>query len=219
MGQAVKGIITIEGLEIPITNPDKPLWPEAGITKALYLRKLAVLAPFLLKYSHNRLLTVIRWPHGIHGDFFYQKNAPQPRPDYIETFLHDGIEYMVLGTLPQLLWLGNQAALEFHPSLHQAGSTLPCEWMIDLDPSREVEPRIMEAASIVGEVLASLGLESVPKTSGATGVQIIVPIRTGITFDELRSIGLLVGQFVTEKHPHLFTLERLKKGSGKCYLF
>lgn len=126
---------------------------------------------------------------------------------------------MVLGTLPQLLWLGNQAALEFHPSLHQAGSTLPCEWMIDLDPSREVEPRIMEAASIVGEVLASLGLESVPKTSGATGVQIIVPIRTGITFDELRSIGLLVGQFVTEKHPHLFTLERLKKDRGNAIYF
>lgn len=78
MGQAVKGIITIEGLEIPITNPDKPLWPEAGITKALYLRKLAVLAPFLLKYSHNRLLTVIRWPHGIHGDFFTRKMPRSP---------------------------------------------------------------------------------------------------------------------------------------------
>lgn len=77
----------------------------------------------------------------------------------------------------------------------------------------------MEAASIVGEVLASLGLDSVPKTSGATGVQIIVPIRTGITFDELRSIGLLVGQFVTEKHPHLFTLERLKKDRGTAIYF
>jgi bifunctional non-homologous end joining protein LigD len=110
MGQAVKGTITIEGREIPITNPDKPLWPEAGITKALYLRKLAVLAPFLLKYCHNRLLTVIRWPHGIHGEFFYQKNAPQPRPDYIETALHGGIEYILLGKLPQLLWLGNQAS-------------------------------------------------------------------------------------------------------------
>ncbi|ADO55221.1 DNA polymerase [Paenibacillus jamilae] len=219
MGRAVKGTITIEGHEIAITNPDKPLWPEAGVTKALYLRKLAVLAPFLLKYCHQRLLTVIRWPHGIHGDFFYQKNAPHPRPDYIETALHDGIEYIVLGKLPQLLWLGNQAALEFHPSLHLAGSQLPCEWMIDLDPSREVEPRIMEAASIVGEVLASLGLDSVPKTSGATGVQIIVPIRPGITFDELRSIGLLVGQFVTEKHPHLFTLERLKKDRGTAIYF
>lgn len=73
MGQAVKGTITIEGHEIPITNPDKPLWPEAGVTKALYLRKLAVLAPFLLKYCHHRLLTVIRWPHGIHGDFFIRK--------------------------------------------------------------------------------------------------------------------------------------------------
>lgn len=73
MGRAVKGTITIEGHEIAITNPDKPLWPEAGVTKALYLRKLAVLAPYLLKYCHQRLLTVIRWPHGIHGDFFIRK--------------------------------------------------------------------------------------------------------------------------------------------------
>ncbi len=78
MGQAVKGIITIEGLEIPITNPDKPLWPEAGITKALYLRKLAVLAPFLLKYSHNRLLTVIRYRTAFTGIFLPEKCPAAP---------------------------------------------------------------------------------------------------------------------------------------------
>ncbi|MFB5763491.1 non-homologous end-joining DNA ligase [Paenibacillus medicaginis] len=219
MARTVKGSIMIEGREITITNPDKPLWPEAGITKAIYLTRLAVLAPYLLPYCRGRLLTVIRWPHGIHGDFFYQKNVPEPRPDFVKSYVHQGIDYMVLNELPQLLWLGNQAALEFHPSLHKAGSPLPCEWMIDLDPSVEEEPRIMEAASIVGEVLASLGLQSIPKTSGATGVQIIVPVTEGITFDELRSVGHFVGKYVTEKHPSLFTLERLKKDRGTCIYF
>lgn len=77
----------------------------------------------------------------------------------------------------------------------------------------------MEATAIVGEVLKSLGLSSVPKTSGATGVQIIVPIKQGVTFDELRKVGHLVGRYVTEKHPGLFTLERLKKQRGDKIYF
>ncbi|UQZ35081.1 DNA polymerase domain-containing protein [Paenibacillus sp. PK3_47] len=219
MPATIKGSITVDGQELAITNPDKPLWPEAGITKKIYLQKLAALSPFLLRYCRDRLLTVIRYPHGVSGMSFYQKNAPHPLPEFVKTAVHENITYIMLQGLPELIWLGNLAALEFHPSLHYAGSVLPCEWMIDLDPSLEIEPRIMEAASIVGEVLRSLGLQSVPKTSGATGVQIIVPIRQGITFDELRKIGHLVGRFVTEKRPDLFTLERLKKHRGDKIYF
>ncbi|MFP4975937.1 non-homologous end-joining DNA ligase [Paenibacillus sp. CN-4] len=219
MPTAVKGTITVQGQTLTVTNPDKPLWPEAGITKRIYLEKLAELAPYLLQYCRDRLLTVIRYPHGVGGTSFYQKNAPDPLPPFVRTALYEGIEYIVLDGLPELLWLGNLAALEFHPSLHYAGSPLPCEWMIDLDPSLEVEPRIMEAADIVGNVLRSLGLDSVPKTSGATGVQIIVPVRPGVTFDELRKIGHFVGRYVTEKHPGLFTLERLKKHRGDKIYF
>lgn len=215
----VKGSITIEGEVVPITNPDKPLWPQQGITKMIYLEKLAALAPYLLRYLKGRLLTVIRYPHGVEGMSFYQKNAPDPLPPYIHTTMHEGINYITLDGLPGLLWLGNSAALEFHPSLHPAGSTLPCEWMIDLDPSLDEEPRIMEAAALVGDVLKSLGIQSVPKTSGATGVQIIVPIKAGVTFDELRKLGLFVGRYVTEQHPSLFTLERLKKHRGDKIYF
>ncbi|WP_151733124.1 non-homologous end-joining DNA ligase ['Paenibacillus yunnanensis' Narsing Rao et al. 2020] len=219
MPATIKGSITVDGQEITVTNPDKPLWPEAGITKRMYLEKLAALSPYLLRYCRNRLLTVIRYPHGVTGMSFYQKNAPHPLPPFVHTAVQDNIEYIVLQGLPELLWLGNLAALEFHPSLHTAGSDLPCEWMIDLDPSLEVEPRIMEAAALVGDVLSSLGLASVPKTSGATGVQIIVPVRQGVTFDELRKIGHFVGRYVTEKRPDLFTLERLKKNRGDKIYF
>lgn len=219
MAHTIKGTITINGMELTVTNPDKLLWPEAGVTKAIYLQKLAALAPYLLTYTRNRLLTTIRYPHGAGGQFFYQKNAPEPVPEFVRTEMHDGIRYVVMDNLPDLLWLGNLAALEFHPSLHAVGSHLPCEWMIDLDPSQEEEPRIMQAALIVGETLTSLGLRSVPKTSGATGIQIIVPIRQGVTFDELRDIGYFVGKYVTQKHPDLFTLERLKKDRGDRIYF
>lgn len=219
MAHTIKGTITINGMELTVTNPDKLLWPEAGVTKAIYLQKLAALAPYLLTYTRNRLLTTIRYPHGAGGEFFYQKNAPEPVPEFVRTEMHDGIRYVVMNDLPDLLWLGNLAALEFHPSLHAVGNHLPCEWMIDLDPSQEEEPRIMQATLIVGETLTSLGLRSVPKTSGATGVQIIVPIRQGVTFDELRDIGYFVGKYVTQKHPDLFTLERLKKDRGNRIYF
>lgn len=219
MAPKIQGTIIIEGIELTVTNPDKLLWPDAGVTKAIYLQKLAALAPYLLTYTSNRLLTTIRYPHGAGGTFFYQKNAPEPVPDYVRTEVHDGIRYVVMNGLPELLWLGNLAALEFHPSLHAVGSHLPSEWMIDLDPSQEHEPRIMQAALIVGETLTSLGLRSIPKTSGATGVQIIVPIIQGVTFDELRDIGYFVGKYVTQKHPDLFTLERLKKDRGDRIYF
>ncbi|MBP2000695.1 bifunctional non-homologous end joining protein LigD [Paenibacillus shirakamiensis] len=219
MTTAVKGTILIEGHELTISNPGKLLWPEANISKRDYLKILAQLSPYLLRSCHNRLLTTIRYPGGIHHPYFYQKNAPEPLPSFVTTVQHDSIRYVVLNNLPTLIWLGNLASIEFHPSLHLFGEDLPCEWIIDLDPTLEDDERIMEAAYYVGEVLTSLGLSSIPKTSGATGVQIIVPIEYGVTFDELRTLGHFLARFVTERYPDLFTIERLKKDRGHKIYF
>ena len=216
---ADKGTIVVDGHELTITNPEKPLWPEMGITKLIYLQKLIALSPHLIRHCRNRYLTVIRWPHGIHGDFFYQKNAPEPRPPFVSTAVSGGIRYVNLDNLATLLWLGNLGALEFHASFDRIGSPEPPEWVIDLDPSLDGDPRIMEAAAIVGDVLASLGIASVPKTSGATGVQIVVPLEPGYTFGQLRALGRFIGRFVCKKHPRLFTLERLKKNRGDQIYF
>jgi bifunctional non-homologous end joining protein LigD len=207
--------LRIEDHELTVTNPEKPLWPEAGITKLMYLEKLALLSPYLLKYTRNRHLTTIRFPHGA-GDSkaFYQKNCPEPAPDYVHTAPLDGINYVHLDSVSTLLWLGNLASLEFHPSFHYIGETVPAEWVIDIDPSLDREPRIMKAAEIIGETLHGMGIECVPKTSGATGVQIYVPIRYGYTFEQLRKVGHFVASFVVQKHPRLFTIERLKKNRG-----
>lgn len=209
-----KGTVQIEGHDITITNPDKLLWPEAGVTKLMYLQKLIALAPYLLRYCRNRYLTTIRYPHGVHDKSFYQKNAPDPLPPFVRTAALGGINYVVLDSLPTLVWLGNLACLEFHPSLHYVNDELPAEWLIDIDPSREEEPRIMEAVSLIGEVLDKMNIKAVPKTSGATGVQIYIPIRRGYTFEQLRGIGHFIGKYLVETYPKLFTIERLKKHRG-----
>src|SRR5690606_39820118 len=137
VARTTKGTILVEGEEVTISNPDKLLWPEAGITKKLYLEKLAEISPYLLRYCRNRLLTTIRYPDGVGRKFFYQKNAPEPLPSFVRTSMHEGVDYVVLDSLPVLLWLGNLACIEFHPSLHYVQEQLPCEWMIDLDPSQD----------------------------------------------------------------------------------
>lgn len=219
MAVTTKGTLLVEGHELTITNPNKLLWAEAGITKADYLAKLTELSPYLLRYCRNRYLTTIRFPNGYNEKSFYQKNAPNPVPSFVKLAPLDAINYINLDSLSTLIWLGNLACLEFHPSFHRIGETLPAEWVIDIDPTLEEEPRIMEAAYIIGEVLDSLRIMSVPKTSGATGVQIYIPIQHGYTFEQLRRIGHFIGAFVVKKHPNLFTIERFKKNRGdKIYV-
>ncbi|TVY08418.1 DNA polymerase domain-containing protein [Paenibacillus cremeus] len=212
----VKGTIVIEGHELIVSNPEKLLWPEKQITKAMYLQKLAALSSYLLTYCRNRYLTTIRFPNGWNDKSFYQKNVPEPTPVFVKTAELEGIQYVHMDSLPTLLWLGNLACLEFHPSFHYIGDTLPAEWLIDIDPSVDPEPRVMQAAEIIGEILDKMNIRSVPKTSGATGVQIYVPIdrARGYTFEQLRRIGHFVASYAVQKHPKLFTIERLKKDRG-----
>ncbi|THF74716.1 non-homologous end-joining DNA ligase [Cohnella fermenti] len=206
--------IKLGELELNVTHPDKLLWPDVGITKLTYVRKLAELADSLLPHASGRYLTTIRYPEGIQGISFYQKNIPPNAPAYVPHSENDGIRYIRLDSLPALLWLGSQYALEFHASCERIGEPLPDRWMLDIDPSLEEEPRLMEAVSLVLELLDSLGLSAVPKTSGATGVQIVMPIEPGPTYDELREFGKFVSEYLAASHPKLFTVERLKRNRG-----
>jgi bifunctional non-homologous end joining protein LigD len=212
-------MIEIEGNEITVSNPEKLLWPELEITKLAYLQKLVILSPYLIPYCKNRYLTTIRYPNGVHGNSFYQKNKPRSVPSFVRSAIKDEVDYINLDSLSTLLWLGNSAAIEFHSSFEYIGGEEPAEWVFDIDPSNEQEPRLMEAIAIIGETLASLGIKSIPKTSGATGVQIIIPITKGHTFDDLRKMGQFIAKFLTEKHGDLFTIERLIKNRGnKIYI-
>ncbi len=207
-------IVKLGDFEIAISHPDKLIWPEAGITKLIYVQILAELSQYLLPYTSGRYLTTIRFPEGIHGTSFYQKNCPGPTPDYVRIAQEGSIRYVVMDSLPTLLWMGSLYSLEFHVSCDEIDNPLPGTWMLDIDPTLEVEPRLMEATALVGQQLRSLGLSAVPKTSGATGVQIVMPIERGPNFDDLRRFGKFISEYLVTQHPKLFTVERMKKDRG-----
>jgi bifunctional non-homologous end joining protein LigD len=186
-----------------------------GISKLDYVQLIADLSPYLLPHCMDRFLTTIRYPQGIGGNSFFQKNCPNPTPPFVRTEGNGQIKYVVLDSLPTLIWLCNLYCLEFHVSCDRISNHLPNQWILDIDPTLEVEPRIMEATLLVGELLHSLGLDAVPKTSGATGVQVVMPIVPGPTYDDLRAFGKFVSEYLTAQNPKLFTVERLKNNRGE----
>ncbi|NGQ93868.1 DNA polymerase domain-containing protein [Brevibacillus sp. SYP-B805] len=211
--------LTVEDKQLSISNPDKPLWPEAGVTKLAYIQYLMTVAPVLLPYTRNRLLTVIRYPHGIHDKSFYQKNLPAYAPEWIPTHTWESTRYPLLNDLPTLVWLANQAALEWHVSFHEAGNEIPTELVFDLDPSTPEFGPVQQAALRLKELLDELQLPSYVKTSGASGLQVYVPIERRYSFAQTRLVGEFVARYLTARYPRELTIERLIKNRGtKLYI-
>ena len=208
-------VMEIEGKEIAISNPDKLLWPQAGVSKLDYLAYLLEVAPCLLRYTRNRLLTVIRYPHGVEGKHFYQKNLPAYAPAWIPTAVWENTRYPVLNDLPTLIWMGNQAALEWHVSFHEISDEIPTELVFDLDPSTPDFADAIDAALKLKEVLDELQLPSWIKTSGASGLQVYVPIERKYRFAETRRVGEFIARYLVDKYPRSLTIERLVKNRGK----
>ena len=111
-------VIMIEGKKIRFSNPEKLLWPKAGIRKIDYLARMIELAPYILPHSKDRLLTSIRYPDGAGGKSFFQKNTPEYAPEWVKTHTWNDTDYILLDSLPTLAWLVNLAALEFHTSFN-----------------------------------------------------------------------------------------------------
>lgn len=207
--------------EVDITHPDKPLWPKKGIDKQTYLFYLRDIAPYLMPFLENRLLTVIRYPHGMLGDPFYQKNSPDYAPDFIETFMSEGINYIVCNNIETLTWLGNQLAFEFHIPFQTIKSKGPSEIVFDLDPpSRDDFHLAIKAALIMKEVFDGLKLTTFIKTSGNKGLQIYIPLpENTFTYEDTRKFTEFMAHYLITKEPDSFTIERLKKNRGnKLYV-
>lgn len=212
-------VLKIENRDIAVTNPDKLLFPEVSLSKWDFVLHIVRLAPFMLPYCRDRLLTTIRFPDGVGGKSFYQKNKPDYAPEWVQSQTSDNTEYILLQDTATLVWLATQAALEFHPSFHLAGDERPTELVFDLDPTVEGFAAVTEVALALRESLRSLGLTGVAKTSGATGLQIYVPIEQGYTFAQTRKVGKFLAEYLEAEHPRLVTLERLKRDRGtKVYI-
>jgi bifunctional non-homologous end joining protein LigD len=211
--------VKVEGVELKISNPNKILFPQVGICKWDFVMACARLAPYLIKYCRNRLLTTIRFPDGVGAESFFQKNAPSFCPSWIETHRSGEIDYILLNRVPTLIWLANLACLEFHVSFHTAANeTCPTELVFDLDPSTPDFSKVVEVARLTRQVLNKMNLDGIVKTSGATGLQIYVPIEPIYTYEQTRKIGEMIARYLTQQHPALVTIERkVNKRGDKVY--
>ena len=212
--------LTNKTVELPstvtITNPDKPLWENPKITKTDYLQYLFTVAPLMLPFLKDRLLTVIRFPHGMFGESFYQKNCPDYAPDFIQTSRHDDTDFILCNNVDTLIWLGNQLAMEFHIPFQSIHYEYPSEIVFDLDPpSTEYFSLAIQAALMMKDIFDQLKLHSFVKTSGRKGLQVYIPLPDGMfSYKMTRKFTQFIAEYLISKEPTLFTIERLKKNRG-----
>lgn len=207
--------------DLQITHPEKPLWKKPDIHKMEYIQYLLDISPYMLPFLKDRLLTVIRYPHGMLGKAFYQKNCPEYAPSFVHTHKYEDIDYIICEDLKTLLWLGNQLAFEFHIPFETIHANGPSEIVFDLDPqSRDGFPLAVKAAQLIKEVLDGLNLTGFVKTSGNKGLQVYIPVPDNTySYDDTRLFTTFIAQFLISKEPETFTIERLKKNRGnKLYI-
>ncbi|WP_423798832.1 DNA ligase D [Neobacillus sp. SAB-20_R2A] len=202
--------------DLEITHPDKPLWDKFNIRKADYILYLREISPYMLPFLKSRLLTVIRFPHGMFGEAFYQKNCPDYAPDFVHTHTADDIDYILCNNLKTLIWLGNQLAIEFHVPFQTTISKGPSEIVFDLDPPSQDEFHLaIKASLLIKEVLDQLNLIGFIKTSGNKGLQIYLPLpEDEFSYDDTRLFTSFIAEYLISKDPDSFTIERMKKKRG-----
>jgi len=207
--------------KLQISNPDKLLFPDAGINKIEYAKKLYELSGYILKYTKDRNLTTIHYPDGVEGKSYYQKNMPSHAPEFVSHILIGDIDYIIMDSVETLLWMGNMAALEFHIPFNSINRpNHPDALVFDLDPSEgQSFDQVTDAAMIIYNNLKELGIESFCKTSGATGLQVVIPLGGEIDYDTARKINEFFGQYFTQKYPEIFTIERKVNERGKKLYF
>lgn len=205
-----------------ITHPEKKLFIENEITKNDYINYLQEIAQYMLPFLKNRLLTVIRYPHGLFGESFYQKECPSYAPSYIETYKEGSINYILCNSEEALIWLGNQLAFEFHVPFETIHSkSYPSEIVFDLDPpSRDQFKQSIYAAKMLREIFENLNLTSFVKTSGNKGMQVYIPLpEKSFTYKDVRVFTEFIANYLISLEPNLFTIERLKKNrSNRLYI-
>jgi bifunctional non-homologous end joining protein LigD len=202
------------------SSPDKLLWPEAGFTKRDLWEYVTAIASRLLPQLAERPLTLKRYPNGVEGQSFFQKNLPDSAPAHLERFAQWSesskreVHYLVVRSVEDLQWTANMAALELHPWTSR--TDLPDradQLMFDLDPG-DPSQSVVTAAHQLKDILDALGLASMVKTSGKRGLHVIVPIERRYEPAEVRGLGLAVARATAACDPTALTVEMRKAKRG-----
>jgi bifunctional non-homologous end joining protein LigD len=201
--------VEVGGRQLKLSNFDKVLYPEAGFTKGQVIDYYTRIAPALLPHLHQRALTLKRYPNGVDGQFFYEKNCPKHRPPWVETLSvwsarnKADVNYCLIDELAGLVWVANLASLELHTSLsHARDVQRPSMVVFDLDPGPPAT--VVECGRValwLREVLDGLGLVAFPKTSGSKGLQIYVPLNTPVTYNDTKPFAHAMAKLLEQQHP------------------
>jgi bifunctional non-homologous end joining protein LigD len=205
-------VLLLDGREIRISNPQKVLFPQTAATKINLVRYYLAVADGALRAAGGRPNVLVRYPNGIGGEFFYQKRAPDSRPDWLDVVALQfpsgrTAEEIVPRDAASLAWMANLACLELHPHPVRADDLEhPDELRVDLDPVPGVEwPQIQQVARVVHETLDEVGLIGWPKTSGSRGIHVNVRIARRWTFLEVRRAAVALAREVERRAPTLAT--------------
>jgi bifunctional non-homologous end joining protein LigD len=225
-GRRVDGGVEIElqGRTLKLTNLEKVLYPKSGFTKGELIGYYAQVAPVLLAHLRDRPLTLKRYPNGVQEKYFYEKQSPRHRPDWVATTTiyseHSKreIHYVLCQDLPTLVWLANLAAIELHPSLSRAEAIAqPTTLAFDLDPGSPAS--IVECCEVALELrgmFEELGLSSFAKTSGSKGLQVYVPLGVplggeDLTYEQTKPFAHAVADLFERRRPELVVSQIAKK--------
>ncbi len=224
-GRRVHERVTIGDRDVAISNPDKVLFPTAGYTKRDVVQYYLAIAGGALRAAGGRPNVLVRYPNGVDNEFFFQKRAPESRPDWIEVVTISfpsgrTADEVVPRDAAALAWMANLACIELHPHPVRAEDLdHPDELRVDLDPVRGVEwPQVREVARVVRETLDAVGLVGWPKTSGSRGMHVYVRIQQRWTFDEVRRAALAFAREVERRVPALATSKWWKEERHGVFL-
>ncbi|MEA2125280.1 MAG: bifunctional non-ous end joining protein LigD [Solirubrobacteraceae bacterium] len=209
------------GHTLSLSNLDKVLYPAVGFTKGQVIDYYTRIAPYVLPHLRGRALTLKRYPNGVERGFFYEKQCPKHRPDWVRTERAADIDFCVCDDLPTLVWLANLADLELHPSLALIREpAAPVILAFDLDPGPPAT--IVECAEVAVRLraaLRSIGLECFPKTSGSKGMQVYAPLNTPATYRQTRAVSKAVAVALERSEPDLVVSEMKKSvRAGKVFV-
>jgi bifunctional non-homologous end joining protein LigD len=219
--------VEVQGRHLKLSNLEKVLYPAAGFTKKDVIDYYVRIAPAMILHLSGRPLTRKRYPDGVEGEPFFEKNAPMHKPEWVKTApIWSGrnrrtIHYILADDLATLVWLANLAALELHPSLSLAKDiTCPTEMVFDLDPGPPANiVHCCQVGMWLREIFEHFGLQSFPKTSGSKGLQVYVPLNTPVTYDATKTFAHALAQLLEHDHPDSVLSEMSKQArTGKVFV-
>jgi bifunctional non-homologous end joining protein LigD len=211
---------------VKLTNLKKVFWPADGYTKGDLVAYYERIAPFLLPYLRDRPIVLTRYPDGITGKSFYQKDAPEFAPAWIRTervYSKDAgreIDYFVVDDVASLRYVANSGAIPLHLWASRLGALERPDWLVlDLDPKGAPFTDVVKVARALHRILDDLELPSYPKTSGATGLHLLIPLGARYSYDEVRTFARLLAVLGVEAEPKISTIARpLRARGGKVYI-